>query len=110
MNKSTLAKILIIISTFFVSFGQISWKIGVKNFNTLLIITGFLLYAFSAVLMIFALKYEELSKIHPFLALGFVWITVLAPIFVGEVLTIRKVISIILIITGVVLIGLKWKK
>ena len=114
MDKKKLAIILIIICTLLTTVGQILWKTGVKTVETtgasyinIFILLGLVAYGIGAIFMVLALKFWELSRIHPFLALGFVWITIFAPLVLGEILTFQKVIGIIIIIGGVIFIGKK---
>jgi len=110
----TKAILLILVCTLLTASGQLFWKLGVSNLNNsidllsylnIYIILGFITYGLGAVLLILALKYWELSRVHPFLALGYVWISILAPIFLGELLSLNKIIGIIIIIIGVICIG-----
>ncbi len=111
MEKKYISLISIILCTVMTTIGQILWKLGVKSTSNFIsyfniyIILGFVVYGIGAILIIIALKFWELSKVHPFLALGFVWITILAPIILREIITITKIIGIVTIIMGVIFIG-----
>ena len=111
MKKKYISIISIILCTFMTAMGQILWRLGAKsttNFISYLniyIILGFVVYGIGAILMIIALKFWELSKVHPFLALGFVWVTIFSPLILGEVITTLNIIGIIIIILGVIFIG-----
>jgi len=108
-----IAIISIVLATIFTTTGQLLWKYGVTGIENasfleyinIPIIFGCISYALASILMIIALKFWELSKVHPFLALGFVWVTLFAPIFLSEILSFSRVIGVILIIAGVVFIG-----
>jgi drug/metabolite transporter (DMT)-like permease len=106
-----IAIISVILCTFMTTLGQIFWKLGASNaqefisFINLYVILGLIAYGLGSVLLIVALKFWELSSVHPFLALGFIWITILGPLIVGEVLTIQRLSGIFIIILGVVSIG-----
>jgi len=111
MKKKYISIISIILCTFMTTIGQILWRLGARSttdfisYLNIYIILGFVTYGIGAILMIIALKFWELSKVHPFLALGFVWITILAPTILGEIINITKIIGIIIIILGVIFIG-----
>ncbi|MBT3408022.1 EamA family transporter [Candidatus Woesearchaeota archaeon] len=108
MNKGI---ILILICTILTALGQIMWKLGMQEFNIYIIylnyslIIGCLLYVAGAFFLTYALKFSDLSKIHPFLSLGYVWVFLIGIIFLGELFTISKLIGIFLIIMGVIFIG-----
>ncbi len=113
-KNKLIAIVTIILCTLFTTAGQILWKYGVTNLSAnagilayinLPIILGCVAYGIGAILMIIALKFWELSRIHPFLALGFVWISLFAPIFLGEILSTQRILGIGIIIIGVVFIG-----
>ena len=109
------AMLLVISCTIFTSLGQIFWKTGTKNLelNIVTIITnvpfilGFVFYGVGLILLVSALKFGELSLLYPFISLSFVWVGILSYFFLGETLTLLKIIAIIIIITGVVIIGLR---
>jgi uncharacterized membrane protein len=113
-KEKTTAIISIILATLFTTVGQMLWKYGVKSvvegagliaYINVPIIFGCISYGIAAILMVIALKFWELSRIHPFLALGFVWIALFAPIFLGEVIGLTRIAGIIVIIIGVIFIG-----
>jgi len=113
-KNKLIAIFAIILCTLFTTAGQILWKYGVTNLSTnagilayinLSVILGCVAYGIGAILMIIALKFWELSRIHPFLALGFVWVSLFAPIFLGEILSTQRIFGIVVIIIGVIFIG-----
>ncbi len=108
------AILLVLICTLLTASGQLFWKLGVINttqttgllaYLNIYIILGFVTYIIGAILLVLALKYWELSRVHPFLALGYVWVSIFAPIFLNEVLSLNKIIGIIIILIGVICIG-----
>tara|TARA_B100000315_G_C14142280_1_gene391876 strand:+ start:184 stop:522 length:339 start_codon:yes stop_codon:yes gene_type:complete len=108
-------KTLVIISTILLAVGQIFWKSASEtfSFNPITMITniplliGIALYGIGAIILIKAIKTLELSSTHPLLALNFLWIALLAAIFLNESLTITKLISITIIIIGVTILAKK---
>ena len=111
-NKK-IAIISVILCTLLTATGQLLWKLGVQGIESngilayfnIYIILGFLSYGIGAILLVIALKFWELSRIHPILALGYVWITLFAPIFLNEVIPTQRIIGVGIIIIGVILIG-----
>lgn len=67
---------------------------------------GVALYAISTIMFIPALKGGELSVLYPFVALVYIWVSLLSVKFLGENMNKFKWIGIALIIIGVSFIGL----
>jgi uncharacterized membrane protein len=104
--------LLVIFCTIFTSAGQIFFKLASQNLNSLndiftnyFLILGFISYGLGSVLMIIALKYGDLSLVYPFVALSFVWVTLLSIILFEEMVYLINWFGIIAIIVGVSLIG-----
>ena len=66
---------------------------------------GVLLYAIGTILFIPALKGGDLSVLYPFVALTYIWVSLLSVRFLGEKMNKFKWVGIFLIIAGVSLIG-----
>lgn len=70
------------------------------------IVVGYGLYAASAVLLIYAFQRGELSVLFPFLALTYVWIVLLSPLFFNtDTWNTLKFVGVFSIVAGVSLIG-----
>ena len=67
---------------------------------------GVALYAVGTLLFVPALKGGELSVLYPFVALSYVWVSLLSVKFLGEKMNTLKWLGIALIILGVTFIGL----
>ena len=67
---------------------------------------GVALYGVGTILFIPALKGGELSVLYPFVALAYIWVSLLSVKFLGEKMNKYKWIGIFLIILGVSFIGL----
>lgn len=105
---------LIILATLIGAFGPILLKKAsakklssinelAKNYE---LIGGIALYGISTVLFIPALKGGDLSVLYPFVALTYIWVSLLSVKFLGEKMNKLKWFGIALIIVGVSLIGL----
>ncbi len=104
--KQLLPIILMIFCTITTALGQLFWKIGASdNYINMFVVIGFVFYGIGSLLMVKALTLGDLSKIHPLLALGFVWNTLLAMFVLGEVLNPARLAGLISIIIGVIYIG-----
>ena len=66
---------------------------------------GIFLYALGTVLFIPALKGGDLSVLYPFVALSYIWVSLLSVKFLGEKMNKMKWIGIAMIILGVSFIG-----
>ena len=58
-----------------------------------------------ALLLIVALKFGDLSKLYPFVSLTFIWVMILSVLALGEKLNSFKISAVILVISGIILIG-----
>ena len=89
MGTKLSAIILVVIITLLTSAAQIFYKKGadILVFDFLSIITnyyliiGLFLYFLGAVLLIIALRKGELSVLYPIIALSYVWVSLLSPLF-----------------------------
>ncbi len=102
---------LIIITVLLNSVGQIVWRLGARNGFSLksifspLIFVGLLIYACSALLWIIVLKHFEVSYAVPFFSLGYVITAFLGWLFLKEKLSLKVILSILIIVVGVILVG-----
>jgi drug/metabolite transporter (DMT)-like permease len=85
--------------------GKISLNVKSLLMNRNLLI-GLFFYAISTILFIPALKGGELSVLYPFVALVYVWVSLLSMKFLGERMSRMKWFGVLLILVGVSLIGL----
>lgn len=96
---------IILFSSICTVFGQYCWKVWeTKGLLTLLI--GFILYGIGAVFMIIAFKFGSLSVLHPMMGIGYVFALIIGYFWIGEAITITKIIGIIAILIGVALMGM----
>ena len=70
------------------------------------LLAGFGLYGCGALLMIIALRYGDLSKLHPLLSAGYIMSVVLGAAVLNEPITVSKVVGVAIIIAGLILINL----
>lgn len=112
-----LAILLVFVMTFLLSIGQIFLKKGanILVFDILALLTnynliiGLIIYAFSAFITIYALKYGEVSVLSPVLSLSYIWVALLANLFFAEPLGTFKIIGIFVIFLGVSFVGIGGK-
>jgi drug/metabolite transporter (DMT)-like permease len=70
------------------------------------LLAGYACLAANTALLVLALRRGELSVLYPIIALTYVWVTVLSPMFFGDVINLYKVAGVALIVLGVSFIGL----
>ena len=97
-------KFLMILSAFSASLGQLMWKLSRSELNMLLMV-GLLLYGLGFICMTIAFKSDELSKLYPFMSLSYAFATIYSVSILKETLSQSNIIGIILIISGVILLG-----
>jgi len=104
---------LVILATFVGAFGPILLKKAsakrLSKLSSLMtnyhLFGGVALYAIGTLLFIPALKGGDLSVLYPFVALAYIWVSLLSVKFLGEKMNLLKWFGIILIIIGVTFIG-----
>ncbi len=117
-QNSRLAFLLAFLCTLCTAPAQFFLKLGTTNIelsfqgimqNTPLIL-GIIFYTIGSVLMIFALKFGDLSLVYPTISLAFIWVALTSSIFLKETISIVQWIGIIVIILGVMISGLSIKQ
>ncbi len=114
METKLWAIVLVILATVIGSFGPILLKKAsarrLSSIKSLLtnyhLFGGVTLYSIGTLLFIPALKGGDLSVLYPFVALSYVWISLLSTKFLGEKMNKIKWIGIAFIIIGVTFIGI----
>jgi len=115
--------IIIIFSVFVSSFAHIFLKKGMSSFGSLheqelslyplvlnvalnpWVIGGISLHVVALVIWLTALSRVEISFAYPFLALGYVLVGIMAWAWLGESITIQKVMGTLIIIFGLIVIS-----
>lgn len=108
--------VLMVVCTLLISYAQIMYKIGAATLQANIIevlcnthiMLGLTMYFIGAMIMIVALKSGELSILYPFLALSYIWVSILSTRFLPtpEHMNILKWIGVFIIILGVTCIGI----
>jgi multidrug transporter EmrE-like cation transporter len=103
---------LVIVCTLLTSTGQIFLKLSsgslvsfVSIFSNYYLWIGMAFYGLGALLLIIALKHGELSVLYPFIALSFVWVTILSIVLFHEHVSFHNWLGIASILAGVSCIG-----
>jgi len=112
-KKLAIAIVLAIITTFTTAIGQLLMKMGVDkaelSFASLIgnipLLGGLLAYIIGGVIMIYALKYGDLSIVYPFFSLSFIWVALLSALVLKENIPWLQGLGIMFIIAGVSFTG-----
>ena len=67
--------------------------------------SGYALYGISTVILILALRHGELSLLYPFIALNYVWVTILSVMFLNDSVSPLKLAGLAIIVVGVAVMG-----
>lgn len=93
--------------TFFGALGAFFFKKGTESLNGIVslftnwkIYVGGIFYVTAAVLNIIALKYLPYNIVLPLTAMTYIWTIIIARVTLGEKITKKKIIGVILIIIG----------
>jgi drug/metabolite transporter (DMT)-like permease len=103
---------LVVLSTVLTTAAQLFYKSGAARLPELVsnwpLIAGFVLYCFAALLIIWALRFVELSIVFPLLATSFVWVSLISVFFFGESLSVINWFGVFFIACGVAVVG--WRR
>jgi drug/metabolite transporter (DMT)-like permease len=116
--KRRLAIFIVLACTLLVAIGQYLIKLGANRlshaglmatmigiFTIPQLFAGYCLYAVFTVMFVYALRHGELSILYPLIALGYVWVTITAVLAFHETVTPLKLIGLLVIISGVAVLG-----
>ena len=81
------------------------WSTFLSFFTVPPLFAGYCLYALMTVIFIFALKDGELSILYPIISLTYVWVAGLSFWFFHDTLNWTKLAGIVIIVTGVAVLG-----
>jgi len=109
---------LMVLCTAFTSVAQVLYKFGSAKleFNLIALITnvplisGMILYALGAVIMIIAFKGGEVSVLYPIIATSYIWVSLMSTYFFNENLNFFRWVGILIIITGIIFISIGSKE
>ena len=82
--------------------GQLCWKLSSSRESLHLLLAGVLLYGLGALLMMAAMRFGELSVLHPMLGAGYALSVVLGALVLEEEFVPNKLVGIAVITAGLV--------
>lgn len=99
------AVFLVVLCTLLTSSAQILYKTGAEQLPLIFfnwpLIAGMCLYGLGAILLVIALRGGELTVLYPIIATSYVWVVILALLFLGEPIHYLRLTGIALIILGI---------
>jgi multidrug transporter EmrE-like cation transporter len=106
--------VLVLVGSFFGSFGAVFLKLGAEYMRGSLarlatnywLATGVAFYLLSSVFYMMGVSQGQLTVLYPMVSLGYIWATLWARIFFKEPFTVAKIGGLAMIIFGVSLINL----
>jgi len=101
---------LMLLSSALACTGQLVWKLSARDTSVLLMLLGLALYGGGAFLMIIALRYGDLSVLHPMMSSGYVMSLFLGALVLEERVTPRRIAGVVLVILGLVFISASKRK
>jgi len=69
------------------------------------LLAGYVCLGANTGLLVLALRGGQLSVLYPIIALTYVWVTILSPVFFGDIVNAYKISGVFLIVLGVSFIG-----
>lgn len=81
------------------------FRFGFRIASNSRLFVGYGLYGLNTVLMAYALKGRELSRLYPIIALTYVWVTGLSVVLLSEHVNFFRILGITLIVGGVSILG-----
>jgi len=85
--------------------GPLVWKL-MPGYNLVYLLGGFAVFGIGALSMILAYRYGELSVLQPINSMSYVFSAIIAAFVLAEKISPIHIIGIVLIMSGVVVIGL----
>ncbi|MBI4449181.1 hypothetical protein HY641_04100 [Candidatus Woesearchaeota archaeon] len=124
METKSWAIALIVFITVITTSAQLLYKYGVQQLGSLgelvqaglisaglavflnpWVVLGLFLYAIGAVLLVIAFKGGDVTVLFPIIATSYLWVAIGSYYFFGTSLTMLKILGVLVLMSGVVLIG-----
>ena len=104
MQKNYSAILLMLFCSLCLCIGSLIWKL-MPGYNLIYLFAGFAVYITGAMAMIIAYRYGELSVLQPMNSMSYVFSTLIAVFILNEKIPLVNFIGILLILSGVIVIG-----
>ena len=101
-KKLSIGIALMLTSAMLTCTGQLFWKLSSSRGSLPFLLAGFFLYGCGALLMMGAMRFGELSVLHPMLSAGYALSVILGALVLGEEVSTSKLLGIAVITAGLV--------
>ena len=101
-NRLPVGIALMLASALLTCTGQLCWKLSANRDSLPFLLAGFGLYGCGALLMMAAMRFGELSVLHPMLSAGYALSILLGALVLGEEVGVNKLLGIAVITIGLV--------
>ena len=101
-SRQSVGIALMLTSALLTCVGQLCWKLASSRDSVLFLLAGFALYGCGALLMMAAMRFGELSVLHPMLGAGYALSVILGVLVLGEKITANKLLGIAVIAAGLI--------
>ena len=101
-NRLPVGIALMLVSALLTCTGQLFWKLSTRQNTVLFLLAGFGLYGLGALLMMTAMRFGELSVLHPMLSAGYALSGLLGALVLKEEVGPHKLLGIVIITAGLV--------
>lgn len=101
-NQLSIGIALMLTSALLTCTGQLCWKLSANRDSLVFLLAGFALYGCGALLMMAAMRFGELSVLHPMLSAGYALSIILGALVLGEKVSANKLLGIAVITAGLV--------
>ena len=85
-------------------FANLVWKL-MPGLDLIYLFGGYAIYAVSALLMILAYRYGELSVLHPLMSVSYIFSIIISIFILQEDVTAINIFGVVLVASGAILIG-----
>lgn len=96
---------LMLLSALLACTGQLLWKLASRSDSIIMVFCGLVFYGCGALVMILALRYGELSTLHPMMSAGYILSLFLGALILNEQITVLRGAGVAVIILGLVLLS-----
>ncbi len=103
-EKNKKGILLMVAAAVFACLGQLLWKLSTTD-GAGYLLAGFVFYGAGALLMLIAYRFGSVSVLQPMLSTNYALSAVLGVLVLEEKITLLKVVGIMIVTTGVILIG-----
>ncbi|WEV45685.1 EamA family transporter [Streptococcaceae bacterium ESL0687] len=103
-NKRIVGYLLVLLAALASSLGQLAWKLGAESTSglqaTLMTVLGFVLAGAGMIVLMASFRYGEVSILQPMMSIGFAFSVFFGYLFLGESISLNKILGVLFIVAG----------